>query len=451
MWSKKQASALTSIFVELNNSNIEWMVLRNYEGLPENNRSKDIDLLVAKKNFPLVRDILINLLSKNEFTHIKKDLFQYAWCYTFISVNSTGSCSIKIDLLDGFVWRGAQIASFKSLYKKRVNYKDFYVPDPISDGFMLWVKPLMTGGIVKEKYIEDILQVISEYPEEFFLLLTKVFGKSLACKVWPLLKAGKLGSTVTYKKRLCHIAWFKALFSCPFKTIVATTEHYYKEIIRRSQRPRASIIAVVGPDGVGKSTFIEFLQNNLAELLVKDASELVVQHFRPNIFPNIKKLFSDKTYDEMEEDFTSPHRAKPAGTLSSLLRLCYYYSDYVLGYWLHVRNRCVTGKVYIFDRYFYDFLVDPHRSRINLPRYVRLFFLKMTPEPDMVFFLNCGAETVYSRKQELSLDEIKRQLKEYRSLARKSRRFIVLDAYRKPEELCVDAISEFFMRSFPRI
>jgi len=51
---------------------------------------------------------------------------------------------------------GAQVISFSEVYQERVKYKDFYVPNEIYDGFMLWVKPLLTGGFIKEKYKSDI-------------------------------------------------------------------------------------------------------------------------------------------------------------------------------------------------------------------------------------------------------------------------------------------------------
>jgi len=37
-------------------------------------------------------------------------------------------------LLDGFVWKGAQVISFDEVYQERVEYKDFYVPNETYDG-----------------------------------------------------------------------------------------------------------------------------------------------------------------------------------------------------------------------------------------------------------------------------------------------------------------------------
>jgi thymidylate kinase len=194
------------------------------------------------------------------------------------------------------------------------------------------------------------------------------------------------------------------------------------------------------------------LKQELARILVKDSESIQVAHFRPNILPNIKQLLYGRKYDASTEEFTRPHRATPASPPSSLVRLTYYWLDYLLGYWLVYRRKCALGTVMIFDRYFYDFIVDPRRSRINLPAWVRKFFLRLTPQPDLVFFLDCDPDIVYARKQELERDEIERQLTEYRKLASKfPNRFIRLNAQQLPEVICRQALREIVRRSFTQI
>lgn len=451
MWTENQATGLQAVFFALNKSGIQWMVLRNYEGLPQKNSAKDIDFIFNKYDFPNARKIISQTMKDQGFEFEEHTRFQCIWCFTFYNISCQVSYSIKIDLLDGFVWRGAEVVGFPELYTYRVQYKEFFVPDPLYNGFMLWIKPLMTGGFIKEKYRPEILRTLDQYPENFCTQLKEKFGNKLANEIWPLLAAGELDKTIPYQRSMCYAAWRRAFRKHPLATIVATVDHFYKEVIRRSRRPVESMIAVVGPDGVGKTTFIELLQKELCRILVRDADGVCIQHFRPNVFPNLKKLFFGKKFDEANEEFTNPHRAKPAGPISSFLRITYYWLDYILGYWLSIRTKCIAGKIYIFDRYFYDFLVDPYRGRVQLPDWLRWGFLKMTPEPDVVFFLDCDAATIYQRKQELTQGEIERQLQAYRLLAKKSGRFIRLDAQKTPQELCNDALRQLIEHSFHRI
>ena len=54
------------------------------------------------------------------------------------------------------------------------------------------------------------------------------------------------------------------------------------------------MFSALGPDGVGKSTFLEIFIQRLSELCVSDMDSLYVLHFRPNLLPNLKKLLSGK-------------------------------------------------------------------------------------------------------------------------------------------------------------
>lgn len=452
MWSDEQALALDAVFHALNQSGIPWLVLRNYEGLPQDNRSKDIDLGLEKLSIPSVVDNICSVLKLHGFDRAFVQSYQYVCCCTFFKTVGAGVVSIKIDLLDGFVWRGAQIFDFKDIYSSRVVYRDFWVPNEVDDAVMLWMKPLLTGGIIKERYVADIMKVCMRNPDQFRERLERSFSRSLVDAVWPAISLGKLSETVPYKASLARDAWVQAFLRAPSRTLTACIDHFFSEIIRRSKRIPGSFIAVVGPDGVGKTTFIHLLQKQLACVLVKDIEDIQVNHFRPHLLPNIKQIFSGRANVTPVEEFSNPHRAKPASGISSLFRLMYYWLDYLLGYWLVNRRKCARGGVLVFDRYFYDFVADPRRSRISLPKWVRKIFLRMTPQPDIVFFLDCNADVVFARKQELSRNEIERQLNEYRQMVSEfPEKFVRLNAQQAPEISCGNAVKELVIRSFRRI
>lgn len=446
MWSEKQAKALQAVFEALNKSGIPWLVLRNYEGLPWNNRSKDIDIGVKKRDFSKAYKVISKSLKEHQFSLFTDTKFQYAWCLNFFNVTDNFPCEIKIDIVIPFVWRGAEIVSFEELYENKISHGDFYVPSRTYAGFMLWVKPLMTGGFIKDKYREDILHVIRNYPQEFFMLIQKKLGNNLFYQIKPILERGNLDETVKLKRQICYAAYFVALKKQPINTILSTIEHFFKELQRRFQRPKGSMITIIGPDGSGKSTVADHLKEALCHIMSKDHHDVQIPHFRPNIFPNLKKLLSGKSYDESKEEFTSPHRAAPAGLLSSFFRLTYYWLDYVIGYWFFIRRHCVAGKIFIFDRYFYDFIVDPFRSRIKLPNRILFLFLKITPKPDMAILLNCDSRTIYERKKELPQVEIERQLKIYNKLANKYSNFFVVDSNKSVDKIVNYVTREYIKR-----
>ena len=53
--------------------------------------------------------------------------------------------------------------------------------------------------------------------------------------------------------------------------------------------------------------------------------------------------------------------------------------------------------------------------------------------------MEADADTIYSRKKELSREEIERQLEEYKLLAKSNKRFVMINAERKPYEMADEA------------
>jgi thymidylate kinase len=449
-WTETQAAALGAAFASLDAEGIDWLILRNHQGLPEVNRSKDVDLGLEKADFRRAERAISRAVRTAGFSRLLVEDFQYARCLTFFSTATSDPQSIKIDLLDGFVFRGAQLFHFRQLYANARRAGQFAIPSAVDDAAMLWVKPLLTGGIVKPKYLDEIEGAARDDPAGFRAVLDGILTTDWAQRAWSRIEAGDIEGTVPLQAGLRRSAWRQAFARAPFATLRDAAHHVISEIARRIRRNPATLFSVMGPDGVGKTTFIDRFSTGLAELQVKELDTIQVQHFRPHLIPNINELLTGNP--EVISEFNNPHSAAPASMPSSLLRITYYWVDYVLGYWLRLRKRIISGRTIVFDRYFYDFIVDPRRSRLSLPAWVPRLYLALTPKPDLVFFLDAEASEIYARKQELQPDEIARQLDAYRMLAeREPDRFVRLDAGQPPEKIVRDALNSLIERSFARI
>jgi thymidylate kinase len=450
MWGEVQARVARRLFAELTARQFQWAVIGNAQGLPDVNPAKDIDLIVDRHRFAEAIGVLFEIAKSEGFRLVDSRRFEAMLCSEFYAVRDDRVDSVKIDIMTGFVWRGAAILDASDLAGHTVDAGGVHVPDRTLNGFLMWIKPLLTGAGVKPKYRQQILDAVKGEPQEFRRILEAKCGASMARQAWDFLRQGKLEATVPLARKLRAASWLAGLRREPAATLKAAADHLRCIVVLRTQRRSVSMLAVVGPDGVGKTTFIDLLLKDLARVLVKDPESIKVSHFRPRLLPNIKELFRKGSTEGSE--FSQPHRAAPAGRLGSLARISYYWLDYVIGYWLLVRWRSPREHLYVFDRYFYDFLVDPQRSRISLPWWVRRAFLAITPEPSLVFFLDCPAEIVYQRKQELPLAEIERQMGVYRELAAEHpERFVVLDATRTPAESCAVAVRSATQRLFKSV
>jgi thymidylate kinase len=203
------------------------------------------------------------------------------------------------------------------------------------------------------------------------------------------------------------------------------------------------MIAVLGTDGVGKSTVISSVVSMLSE---KIENKLIVKHLRPRLLPTLARLIGKK--DGPYSQTVDPHGSTPSSALVSLLRLGYLSVDYILGYWLLVHPLVIKqSAVVLFDRYAYDMALDPHRFRIGLGGSLVWWFTRLAPKPDLVVCLHAPPEVIANRKQELPIDEIRRQVEALQAFARGEPRALLVSTEGSIEEVrerVLQILQEYF-------
>jgi thymidylate kinase len=199
------------------------------------------------------------------------------------------------------------------------------------------------------------------------------------------------------------------------------------------------VVAVLGPDGAGKSSVINGTLNNLA-VKFREVKKL---HWRPGVLPQLSALLGRS---KSENDFivANPHSPKERSRLSSFLRWTYYSSDYIIGYYFKILPMKIRTTAVIMDRYYYDIIVDPVRYGFNLPLWVVKSILPLIPKPDLTIYLDNNPEELYKRKQELPVHELKRQVKAWREVIPKlpNPRIVTTD---KPIEDVVHEITKLVL------
>lgn len=436
---------LNLFFAELNKNNITYCVLRNYERLPQYISSHDIDILLdindLKKAVSCIETVATKVGVKTAFfiNH------QYVKVFIFFKIYRKQISSIKIDYFFNFETGGAVFMNSAEILHQTKIYKNFYVIDSVQEAIINWLNPLITGHIVKDKYRKKIYNIITSYPDNFKSYMASILGTKLTDKLWPLLANGNLVRTLEYFPEIRRQSWLMSFRRNPFAVTKGLLSHLYVEIKRRLF-PKKQMIVLIGPDGTGKSTVVDHLKEGVCNLMKWDIAKIKIFHFRPNILPNLKKLLPFGGKGTAAEEFTNPHRTKPSNAIFSLIRLLYYIGDYIFGY--YYRLHWLFGKHYIllFDRYYYDFIVDPARSRIKLPKFIPMFLLKIVPKPTLTVLIDNDVDTILERKQELPASEIARQIKEYRSLLKLLPNAIAVDGRKSVADIVEEIAAEYIKK-----
>ena len=188
-------------------------------------------------------------------------------------------------------------------------------------------------------------------------------------------------------------------------------------IIKRILNPTGFSIAILGPDGAGKSTVI----NEIMAIYLP---------FRRKDYFHLKPLYSKGISSTVED----PHQFPPYSKLKSYIKLLYFVYQYNFGWIKNIVPLKIKSSLVIFDRYYDDLLVDNKRYRYGASKTFAKFIRFFIPKPDLYFILTTDAKIIYKRKQEVPFAELERQIKGYRALA-DGKRYFNIDVNRTPDEI----------------
>lgn len=441
-WDSRHASLLMDFLDKLKESEIRYVILKNDNGLPYQNFSKDVDIVIEPGKYKKTAQIILDCYKRHDISHYKINKFERLRCW--YGMNPDTRFAIHIDLLEGCLHKGFELFPFEILYQNSIkNDYGIRILNSVMGSVVLLVHSTICYHSIKEKYAKLISSTYAKQSIQIAEILNEILGKRAADTLINLLDKGDYKKIALMGKYFSHVSKCRLLYKRPIFSIINFLDFVWEKACRVifNLNYYNQLISVHAPDGTGKTTFIQHLGNNLGFMFICDANNfLSIHHFRPCILPNLGAVGEKAGIMKQDTNFTVPHRAKPANGLSSFVRMTYYWLDYVIGMPVILRKSAQFDHITIFDRYIYDFLVDPERTRIKLPYWLRRMFTRLVKQPKIVFVLQAPADVIYKRKQELTIDEINHQLEGFEKLSYLGDRVHYLDATKKPEEIAMDAI-----------
>jgi thymidylate kinase len=186
----------------------------------------------------------------------------------------------------------------------------------------------------------------------------------------------------------------------------------YLRPLERIARGRRLSIALLAPDGAGKSTLSERLRND---------PRLGATVVYAGLYGNARSGFN-KWLDRGIARNTLPWLTLPTKVLRSCARLLEHWKRLIA-----VTFYRITGKTVIFDRYLYDQWTstrpDTLRSRIR-----RRVYEFGWPTPELIILLDAPSEVLYRRKQEHTREQLEQQRRAYLALRSRLPQMKVIDA-----------------------
>ena len=382
---------VSEIFHFLNKNKIIYAVLRNHEDLPEIISSRDIDILIRKKDFKNQLNNIIKIICDLNFkiiTYYRNDRI-----YTLVCSKIEGDVElIQFDFFFQSSVYGINLIDSNDILEKRLfNGKIFFViPEYQFLDKYLYLKFLGIEYPIKYKNLKDSLQN-SEFINGY---LRQCFNCNNIDDLISL-------PIITYRRKVLKNSLLKNSFKQLSMSFLFLF-YYFNNLFNY----KGFSLGFTGPDGAGKTTIINDIINDLSKVY----SSVNSYHFRPNLLPNLgEAAYKTKLKAEVDKDYSNPHRGEKTNVISSVLRLCYYSLDYIIGYYSAIRPKLIKRCVVIFDRYYSDIIVDSRRSRIYLNHKLLYVFGKFfIPKLDYNILLTADENLILLRKQELTKESIVR-------------------------------------------
>lgn len=437
-----ERECLELLFRELDAAAVPYCVMRNYESLPQTAGGSDLDLLVPRHCGANVGAVIDRVVARTNTAVVGSYRSAEFLKVFLLGCGTDGWWGLRLDVNLGVGFKGLsyiaddQVESLTQLHRGvRVLRSDVAAVLGV-------VKELLNHGRLSERY-RVVAKATTERGWLDIQTVLTPFGAVAVEALKEAIVSGDGGSQAARQlRRRLHS---RGVFERPWRYVSRRTSHEFSKL-RRWLVPPGAMIAVLGVDGVGKSTVIAAIE---PALQAATHGALRISHLRPALLPPLARL-KGATGNATAIPVLDPHGATPSGAIGSLVRLAYYTADYVAGYWLKVRPAIAREPtVWLFDRYSYDMAIDPRRFRISLPPAVTRVLVRATPKPDLILCLHADPDVIAARKQELPSEEIYRQVRAIRGFAAREPRAVLISTEGTPTEVrdrVLETVRVFFAR-----
>jgi len=388
---------ISRTFDELAGESIPYCILRDGDHLEQYANGGEIDLLVPRVHFKRLQGLLTRL----GFLRIA------AWGHTphtfFIIYDKNSDSWIKLDIVTkvayGHPAHALQTNLGDNCIRNRRQSGEVYIPLPEDELVTLLLHCLLDKEYVAPQRGARLQLLCRQIEDKSYIsqLLDQYGSPDMNWSdLSTLIKNGEWTKLLAQREAIAnHLAGLEPLGT--------SWRRIRDRLLRKLQcgagylRPRAPSIALLAPDGAGKSTLANGIQESF--------------HFP------VRLLYMG-LYQKQER--SDQKKIKGLGLAHKLVQQWQRY--------LFSRHYRACGKLVIFDRYSYDALLPSPRPPKLKSRIHRWLLAHCCPPPDLILFLDAPGEMLYARKGEHNPAALEKQRQGYLRLRSKLPQMVVVDA-----------------------
>lgn len=395
--------SLRKQFIQVFFKNIEsekYTVLKN-AGKPVSSLSddSDIDILVT----PVLKTKII--CWTRSFNGLQKIKLTRKSFMTTMELFFNDASYLSIDLLQAFHRKSITYIDAELMLNNAVTKDRVSMLPPAYDYLYIYLFYQLNYAAVPEKYSRHFAALDSETASAVLEVLQRETG----------IAAVSIAETFAYNPGNRN-AVFQFLEKRRTNSLPARAFRwlqYKRNTLADMLHNKGFMLTFSGVDGAGKSTIL----NEVKEMLQKKyRKKVVVIRHRPSMLPILSAWKYGKEEAEKKCVESLPRQGKNKSLLSSVGRFSYYYFDYLLGQLVVYCRYTLRGYIVLYDRYYFDFIVDGRRSNISINKsFIKNLYL-FVYKPQLNIFLYASPEVILKRKKELSAIDITQLTNDYTRL-----------------------------------
>jgi thymidylate kinase len=414
----KMLPLLAAVFEELDRSRISYCLLRGHKELLGGAIDGDVDLLVAAEQLDRLRRAL------EQLGFVAQSRWGQAPHHFFIGYDDAGDRWLKLDVMTELAY-GRPAPTLRTdlaahCLAKRIRRGPLFTPAPGDELLTLLLHCMLDKRAFEPKYQQRLAELAGRIDDD--RAMAELVGRCFpAGSTWPRVKElivrGEWQTLLELRPAVAeHLRRRDPAGTRWRDTIVPLLRFLDRRT--RSIRTPGLMVALLAPDGAGKTT----LARSLGEAFYLPTRYI---YMGTNTQSGSVTLPTTRLLAKLNGKQRPLVRA--LGALNSLVEqgLRYRVGAY------HRRR----GRLVVFDRYSAGSLMTVRQNGALHKRLRRWALRQLCPPPDMVVYLDAPADTLYQRKQEHSPELLERQRQRYLKILDGVTRTAVVDARRGPDEV----------------
>jgi O-antigen/teichoic acid export membrane protein/thymidylate kinase len=390
---------LLQVFDALDKANIPYCVSHGYQGYPEHIPS-DVDCIMPEEVLITSLPMALRNLRGKGITIVQWLRGGAHGIVLRLQTSQVYSAFLQLDVSDGCnLNKRLHFYSAEEILKDRRRYKQFWVPSSKME-FGCSLIRRVTKGNLDEVHLIRLSQLYREDRSGCQEQIGRFWGRASTAV---LTQAAESDNWEVVRKALLRLRielLVRAALRCPIKTLLNALSGATRRV-KRCFKPGGFHLALLGPDGAGKSTIANAVQQELSPAFLSSAC----------------RSFPPRLLNRPVGDPSSPHEILPRSRSASILRAAlYWWTYYSPGYFFTVHPALVGNSLVIHDRHLIDCLIDPVRYRYSGPDWLVRLIWRWTPKPELIILLDVPADVIQARKQEVPYEVSFKQRIAYREL-----------------------------------